>query len=359
MKPETLSQAAPPPLLLQAEVGCPFVFAMEVGVVPAGAAPDAFTPLHHEDVTADLADLVDEAVTRGVLAGHLEPGSAPAAITIGPEWTVEPVVDRIRVAVAAGTVAPYEAEFREGRWTRRAVETLRRLRAEERLTEDDKAYVRVVALRDANATLELSPVQVPEVTDQPLAELGVRELGSGELDPDRPVLVNARAVDEILERTVEAGFAETGGGMLGKIVRLPEPLEGTRTPVVTVLTAGVADGRHEGAPGRLSFSAEALVDAARIAELRGRGEAVLTAYHTHGWGKDCNECNHSAACALPSVELVSADDYQVLDSLFPAKSTVMPIAGRRLGAAGKRPVLAIHAWSGGAMRPVGWRTYTD
>ena len=86
---------------------------------------------------------------------------------------------------------------------------------------------------------------------------------------------------------------------------------------------------------------------------------MLTAYHSHGWGTGCDECNNSAECALPSVGLVSGDDYEVLESLFPSKATVMPISGRRLGAPGKRPVLEIHAWSGGAMRPAGWRTYTD
>jgi hypothetical protein len=52
-------------------------------------------------------------------------------------------------------------------------------------------------------------------------------------------------------------------------------------------------------------------------------------------------------------------DYQVLESLFPGKSTVMPIAGRRLGATGNRPVLEIHAWRGGQVRPIRWQQYLD
>ncbi len=350
------------------DLDCPYTFAMELGVLPAmehaeGQAPAAFTPLHHEDITADLADPVEEAFVGGVLADRIDPGSGSVAVTVQPVWNVEPVVDRIRIVVNPnGSPGAYAAEFKEGRWTRRLSATLRRLRTEKVLGEEEKVYARLVALHDpsnASHAIALPPLQAPEITDQTLADVGVRALGAGELDPDRPILVNRRAVDEILERTVAAGTSEIGGGMLGKIVRLPEPVAGARSRVVTVLSAGVPDVRHEGAPGRLSFSPDALIDAACMADLRGLGESVLTVYHSHGWGTGCDECNHNAACVLPSVGLVSGDDYEVLESLFPSKATLMPIAGRKLGAPGKRPVLEIHAWSGGAMRPTCWRTYSD
>lgn len=360
---------------MQLEFDSPYTFSMEVGVLPeqpSGEAPavSAFAPLHHEDITADLADLVDEAFVGGVLADRIDPsslGSGPLAVAVRPVWSVEPVADRIRIEVSAGgstngssspAAEPHVVEFKQGRWTRRVGETLRRLRSDKLLGEKEQAYVRVVALRGDGAP-ELPSLQAPEVTDQTLAELGVRSLGEGTFDPDRPILVNQRAVDEIIERTIAAGPSEAGGGMLGKLVRLPEALEGTRSRVVTVLTTSIPDDRHEGAPGRLSFSADALVQAQGMAEMRGLGESVLTAYHSHGWGTGCDECNQSAGCTLPSVELVSGDDYQVLESLFPGKATLMPIAGRKPGATGRRPVLEIHAWSVGAMSPVAWRAYTD
>ena len=55
----------------------------------------------------------------------------------------------------------------------------------------------------------------------------------------------------------------------------------------------------------------------------------------------------------------SLQDYQLLESLFPSKSTLMPIAGRKLGEPGRRPVLQIHAWRGGQMQPIPWQEYTD
>ena len=147
--------------------------------------------------------------------------------------------------------------------------------------------------------------------------------------------------------------------MLGKMIRLDEPLSGTSTRVVTVLTASLMDDRHVGELARFTFDPEALHEAAHIAVLRDRDEVVLTAFHSHGWGTDCKRCNQSAECGLPQASYVSLDDYQVLESLFPSKSTVMPIAGRRLGARGDRPVLEMHAWRAGRMTSIPWRTYAD
>jgi hypothetical protein len=51
-------------------------------------------------------------------------------------------------------------------------------------------------------------------------------------------------------------------------------------------------------------------------------------------------------------------DYE-LESLFPTKALLLPIAGRKLGAPGRRPILQIHAWDGGEMKPIRWQTYDD
>ena len=179
------------------------------------------------------------------------------------------------------------------------------------------------------------------------------------LDAERPVLVNARMLAEIQRLTELAGASETGGGTLGRIVRLPSPLPGTSTRIVTLLTACFTDARRNvGLPGKFTFDPQALVDTAALAEQRALGESVLTVFHSHGWGSGCNRCNQNAACVLPEID-VSHEDYALLECLFPGKATLLPIAGRRLGAAGKSPVLEIHAWCGGRMGPISWRAYQD
>jgi len=350
---------------MRVQVESPFEFKLELGALrpPAGGGDSAFAPLFEEALDADLGDLIDEAFTAGVLAGRLDADLGSLAVSIRPTWKREPIVDRIRVELRSDAHAReplYVGEFARGRWSRRYETSLGRLRKDGHLGEEERAYLRVVALGSGGgADVLVPPLAAPELAEQSLDELGVRELGAGALDPERPVLINRRAVDEILDLTVKSGASEAGGGMLGKLVRLPEPLAGTHTRTVTVLTTGVVDERHVGAPGRFTFSNEALVDALGMAELRGRGESVLTAFHTHGWGTGCDNCNQKESCALPQCTYVSHDDYQVLESLFPSKATLMPIAGRRLGAPGSRPVLAVHAWRGGEMGLVDWRAYED
>ena len=109
----------------------------------------------------------------------------------------------------------------------------------------------------------------------------------------------------------------------------------------------------------LHFSSQALAEAQQVAHMRGLNEEVITVFHSHGWGTGCDRCNESSTCALPSCSFVSLQDYEVLESMFPGKSTVMPIAGRKLGAPPGKPILEIHGWSGGGMRPLRWATYSE
>lgn len=336
----------------------PYELFAELGTDPELGAP----AIHRESVQSDLADLVDEAFVTGVLTDALPADAEDVRVEVTPEWDVEPRAQAIHIRITdrEGRGRSYEQRFETGRWMRRAQSKTWTLIHEGELAEGAQTYVHLLAEhRSDRAGLRLPLLQAPTITEQSLEDLGVGELGEGELCPDRPVLVNERMVDEILSRTEEAGTEETGGATLGKMIRVDQPLPGTNTPVVTVLSASLLDARHQGTVARLTFDPGALQEAAQVAQLRDKGETVLTAFHSHGWGTDCGRCNQSTTCAIPSAAHVSLDDYQVLASLFPSKATLMPIAGRKLGAPGIRPVLEIHAWRGGRMVSIPWRTYRD
>jgi hypothetical protein len=336
---------------------CSHELFMEIGTQPSVGSP----PLHRESIQPDLADLAEEAFVGAVLSDKV-PGDADLHIEIAPLWREEPVVDAIEVRLTSPSDGAHihSQRFHSGRWVRRAQRISSRLREDAVLALEESAWVHVLGERNgARAELALPRLQAPQITDQSLGDLGVRHAGEGELCPDRPVLVNERMLEEILRHTEQAGASEIGGATLGKMVRLREPLHGTTTRVVTVLTASLTDARHVGELSRFTFDPEALQEAAQIAALRGMGETVLTAFHSHGWGRDCRRCNQSDTCALPEATHVSSADYQVLESLFPSKATLMPIAGRKLGAEGDRPILEVHAWRGGRMMPIRWRTYRD
>ncbi len=320
-------------------------------------------PLSSQDVTYDLGDLVDEALTCAVLGDVFPEELDRLDVRIEPQGTEPPVVSHIEVRLRAtfnGTCAEYRQEFRTGPWSRTSQKVTSQLREEGTLAETETAYCLVVALPEkGRSTFEPPLLQTPQIAEGTLEALGVRQLAGGELVSDRPVLANQRMVEDAVAACLAAGARETGGVTLGRLVRLPEPLSGTSTRVVTVLTTCLEDRRHSGDINQWNISPDALVEAARIADLRGLGEAVMTVTHTHGFSAECGNCNSNAACPLAECTHVSLLDYQVLETLFPAKSTLMPIAGRRMGAEGNRPVLEIHAWRGGQVRPIRWQHYLD
>jgi hypothetical protein len=320
-------------------------------------------PLSSRPIPDDLLDLVEEAVDRSILADELPGDINDVHARVEPVFSEEPRVERIRIALGGGTNgSSFELahEFTSGRWVRTSLARLAELRAEGTVGENEPAYRMIVALPQAGGQrLDLPNVEPPRILDGALEWFGVREATAGELVPDRPVLVNERLVREMLDACLDAGVKETGRAVLGAHVRLPEPLPNTTTRIVTVLTACIDDHRHTGVVNEWKISPEALADAANIADVRGCGESVLTVVHTHGWNRACGKCNQNANCPLAECTEVSVMDYQVLETLFPSKATLMPIAGRKLGAPDGRPVLEIHAWRGGAMRPIRWRQYRD
>lgn len=319
-------------------------------------------PISSVDVTADIAALIDETYTHGVLADCLPEQSDLLRVRIEPHFSESPRVERIDVHLTAGTngsTAEFTQQFRAGPWNRSEQRRMLQLREEGTLAEGDTAYRMLLALPSDAASIEAPSLQPPAIIDGTLEEFGFRELGAGELIPDRPLLANQRLVEDSIEACLARGSNETGGGAIGLNVRLKEPLPHTTTRIVQILTAYLEDRRHTGKLNEWKISNEALAEAAEVCALRGMGERVMTVVHTHGWSTECGNCNTNANCPLAECTLVSLLDYQVLETLFPSKSTVMPIAGRKLGAEGKRPVLEIHAWRGGEMRPIRWQRYRD
>ena len=319
-------------------------------------------PLYSAAAEPDIAELVDETYACGVLAERLPCEPDLLEIEIKPEWITEPIASCVAISLAAhidGSTMRYARQYRMGRWYRQAQHQTLCLREEGALGQRETTYSLLLALAtDRVSPVKLAPFETPEIASQSLADCGISVLGSGQLCPDRPVLVNRQLVADAVRRCLEAGTRETGGVVLGKLIRLDQPLPGATTRVVTVLSASVDDQRHVGDVHRFAFDPAALADAAQIAQLRGCGETVQTVYHTHGWNSACGNCNQHAKCPLAEA-VPSLLDYQLIESLFPSKTTLLPIAGRKLGAAGRRPVLAIHSWRGGQLQPLTWQEYRD
>ena len=324
--------------------------------------PDAAGGLLSSDnVTADLGELIDETFTAAVLAEKFPAEPGTIRVSVRPIYLQEPAVAQVQIELVAGSngkAGSYSQQYVAGRWVRSAQLKVLELRAEGTLAQNQMAYRLLVAMKgSAGGSLTPPLLQPPPIDDVALDACGVRGLGEGSLDPDRPVLVNARLAADAVRRCEEAGSEETGGAVLGKIIRLPQPLPGTETRILTILSSLIEDYRHMGMATVFSFSPEGLAEAARICDIRGLGESVLTVFHTHGWSPQCSNCNSNAGCSLAECS-PSLQDYEML-SLFPSKGTLMPIAGRKPGVQGEHPVLKIHAWRGGQLQAIDWRQYHD
>ncbi len=338
-------------IAVEVELSCRHQFAVELRTEATGGEALAWFP-----VTDDITDVAEEAWTSGVLADVLPTEPEPVRIAIEPVSAAGERVLGLDVTVTAASGAEHAQRFDAGRWDRR-MSTM--LQARQIQVSAGQRVHTVLTATPGPATPRPPRLLPLLVRDGTLQDLGVVSLGDGGLAADRPVLMCARAVADIVDRTEAAGSAEIGGCVLGTLLRLSEPLPGTRTRIVTVLSEALGDTRHVGSFASLQFDPEAMAEAGELAALRGRGERPLTVFHSHGWGKDCGNCNQKAECALPSCEHVSLDDYQVLEAMFPSKTTVFPIAGRRFGAPGRRPVLAVHAWRGGRMASIPWLSFSD
>ncbi|MGA2034643.1 MAG: hypothetical protein ABSG68_20540 [Thermoguttaceae bacterium] len=316
------------------------------------------TPVWVEDVTADVRELMLETYMHGVLAEQLPP-SADLSLEarFRPRWLRrEPLVESIEIQLQPSDGGPTcSRTFRNGRWVRRAEVRAEQLRTEGHLTQEEPIYQMLTAVPVNGRSGELQPpvFEVPPIDDQTWEELGLRGLGAGALRPARPIVVNSRMEADVAARTREAGILETGGACLGRYVRLPEPLPGATTRIVTVLAASVCDARHEGSPARWKISPDAMAEAAQLAEISGR--RVMTVWHSHGFcDKTC--AKDAAQCPLVGPSVFSIHDYDVAERLLPSKATVMPICGRAPGQ--PEPVLVVHGWEDG-MRPIPWMRYDD
>lgn len=318
-------------------------------------------PLASKDFSDALSELAEEAAMGALLSDRLPLDCAAIDASVAPVFSQlgEPIVDRIEIDLvcSGGDSERYHQTFTGGPWSRWMTQQNFSLREQGIVGADEQIFLLVLALPcEQESKLELPDLLPPPIIDTTLEACGVRSIDEGELVAERPLLVNGRLVQEANQRCVEAGLNETGAAVSGRYVRLPEPLPGTTTRIVTLLSSLLFDTRHSGEPLQFHFSPAALAEAQQMCQLRGMGESVITVFHSHGWG--CGDCNQKSTCGLAEAK-PSLQDYRLLESLLPGKCTLMPISGRKAGAEEREPLLQIYAWRGGEMRPIRWRTYHD
>jgi len=139
-----------------------------------------------------------------------------------------------------------------------------------------------------------------------------------------PVVAAASVLDEVSALTHAAGDLETGGVLVGTLLRDPEAFE------VFVRVSAQIPARHaEASTVRLAFSAETWHDIQRRLDARGSDERIVGWWHSHpvaGW----NAAGEVGKCSAPGVfdDCFSEHDLALHRTVFPGAHCVALVANR-------------------------------
>jgi hypothetical protein len=147
-----------------------------------------------------------------------------------------------------------------------------------------------------------------------LPEFGAESRREGEvLGEQFPVFLPQRILDEADELTEQAGGIETGGILIGHLVRdagIPE--------LALNITAQIPARKAEGGAHKLTFTADTWTDVRGVIDLRRGDEQMLGWWHSHPAKAWCNpECppEQRRNCPLAN-NFFSADDVLLHQTIF-------------------------------------------
>lgn len=131
---------------------------------------------------------------------------------------------------------------------------------------------------------------------------------------DFPLFLPRRIVDEADELTERAGGVETGGILIGRLIRETE----TRKPGLDI-TAQIPARRAEGASSKLTFTAECWADVRAAVALRRSDEVMLGWWHSHPAKAWCNpKCTPEQRRNCPlNHQFFSEEDIHLHQTVFP------------------------------------------
>ncbi len=169
-----------------------------------------------------------------------------------------------------------------------------------------------IALVDASPA---PPVQEGSL-DALLKSAGVNGAIASE---DMPVFVSRRVLREAEAQTLAEEGTETGGILLGTLIR-----DVATGELFAKINAQIPAEHTVGSEVKLTFTSKTWAEADRTLKLRGRSESFHGYWHSHPYrfwqGKDSGEKKSSlteAAEASQGVEFFSVDDEAVMRAIFP------------------------------------------
>lgn len=262
--------------------------------------------------------------------GEMEP------VRVSPRWSDlgEPVVEAIIVETGAGSVS-MSAKRLFAPVARR--ESARLIESEE--LEAGASHGFVVTASPANGTQQ---PRVFHLDDYPVSDECVE--ADGEIidvdfaaDGEFPVRISPQVLEDAMRLADQAGDAETGGVLFGRLVR--ESASGGVLLDVTHLWP--ASGGH-GDGASFTFTPETWSMAQDALTSRAAGEIMVGSYHSHP--DFCDKCppERQSVCAMRR-PFFSEDDVKLHESVFPAAYSVGLLASHD----GTRYIPSLWGWREG------------
>lgn len=293
---------------------------------------------------------------------------------ITPVWHSdlgEPFMRGFRVSLADATGNTWHEEFSIRYFAHLAQAAAADLRKQGTLAESESylyralAYHPVAADEDAGDVAHFTahertmPLVLHDLSPEWRARASSRRDDAGEHDFE--VYLPAEVLEEANALTAGAGEVETGGILIGHLVREPlAPGRDSRPSNIASGDIGVAitaliPARHTlGSSAKLTFTSDTWTDVRRTIELRRRDEMALGWFHSHPHFVWCRErgCSLEEQRRCASARgFFSADDGALHRTMFPRAFTVALVMTQSVQGILPR----LFGWRGGLLEPRGYR----
>jgi proteasome lid subunit RPN8/RPN11 len=270
-----------------------------------------------------------------VRSGQLRGDEVVRALPVTPLWSPtagQPFVQGFRVGVEAGG-APRTTDVDAARLAPLGAELARRLTTRAGLSDTGQCSFSVIAEPRATdqSDIIVSPLEVEAASGEPFGDgsLSQRTLGARVVGPAdaamMPAFLAGAVLDETREIVARSGDQETGGILVGHVLR------DAAVPEAFVEVTGQIPADHTVSDvASLTFTANTWTAASDALLRRGAGEVMVGWWHSHPVNEWCPECppGRKRRCNL-TAGFLSSKDRLLHRTVFSAPYSVALVLSQR------------------------------
>lgn len=316
-------------------------------------------PLGQVTIAPDWEPAREWAEFRAIRRGLLSADEAGRACTVQPIWHTtagEPYMQGFRLSVSTNESIETATDFTKAYFRPLARQAAALLMKKGVLKKGERFKFLAAAFprqeKSAEATKfgftmeEVRPgLSIEEAS---LAAFVQDSAAHGNVDAeDMPVFVPQRILEEAKAQSKAAGAKETGGILIGHLLRdrsVPE--------VFARVTAQIPARHAEAELTKLKFTPQTWTDVRSALDLRRRGEIMLGWWHSHPVREWCKGCSVESqrACSMAR-DFFSAHDHALHRTVFPRAYSVALVVN---DLAGEQATFSLFGWRRGLLESRGF-----